>query len=285
MRVGLILLLAVLNCGGSPQIQRDSSTSPSNNSETKLYGVVRGDSVNVRSDSKLVSDKVGILKKSEVVIIEDVSLMKENIQTDSNYWYKIKSKKGISGWVYGKFLMIYDHVPLTEREYMAAFAKKLKPGESIKKIVTGEYEVKSPYNYSYNVRISLEDGLVEVHRNEKMEFHAEDVTEVYLLLKDYPKQVFSVSGYSQVYVINTNDCFGSIVNGRTLGLFDKTIEKSTDQGNGIHSIYFQTEGRDDDKSYEFVDRFLIQSSRYEDGKGMRPVQKFKIENCKLVELK
>ncbi|EMM84149.1 SH3 domain protein [Leptospira interrogans str. 2006001854] len=285
MRVGLILLLAVLNCGGSPQIQRDSSTSPSNNSETKLYGVVRGDSVNVRSDSKLVSDKVGILKKSEVVIIEDVSLMKENIQTDSNYWYKIKSKKGISGWVYGKFLMIYDHVPLTEREYMAAFAKKLKPGESIKKIVTGEYEVKSPYNYSYNVRISLEDGLVEVHRNEKMEFHAEDVTEVYLLLKDYPKQVLSVSGYSQVHVINTNDCFGSIVNGRKLGLFDKTIEKSTNQGNGIYSIYSQTESRDDDKSYEFVDGFLVQSSRYEDGKGMRPAQKFRIENCKLVELK
>ncbi|XDD51152.1 SH3 domain-containing protein [Leptospira sp. WS92.C1] len=286
LRLGLIfLLVVVLNCGGTAPIQKDSSPSPSNASETGMYGYVRGSSVNVRSNGKLASDKVGMLKKGEVVKIESVSPAKEDIQNDSEYWYQIKSKSGLVGWVYGKFLMVYDHAPLSEKEYIALFAKKLYPGESIKKVAAGEYEVKSPYNFSFNVKISLENGMIEVHRNAKEEFHAEDVTEVYLLLKESPKHVFSVRGYSQVYVINTNDCFSSIVNGSRLELFDKTVEKNTSKGDGIHSIYPKTDGRDDDKSYEFVDGFLIQSSRFEDGKGMRPAQKFKIKNCKLVELK
>lgn len=220
-----------------------------------------------------------------MVKIESVSPAKEDIQNDSEYWYKIKSKSGLSGWVYGKFLMLYDHFPLTEKEYMALFVKKLYPGETMKKVAPGEYTVKSPYNFSFNVRISLEDGVIEVHRNAKEEFHAENVTEVYLLLKEYPKHVFSTSGYSTISVMNSNDCFASIVNGMRLKLFDKASEKKSNQTDGTNSVYMLSDGRDDDKSYEFVDGFLIQSSQYEDGKGMRPAQKFKIKNCKLVELK
>ncbi|EKO87922.1 SH3 domain protein [Leptospira interrogans serovar Grippotyphosa str. 2006006986] len=285
LRISLIFLLVALNCGGTAPIQKDSASSPSNFSETGLYGYVRRGSVNVRLEGKLASDKIGMLKKSEVVKIESVSPAKEDIQNDSEYWYKIKSKSGLSGWVYGKFLMLYDHSPLTEKEYMALFVKKLYPGETMKKVAPGEYTVKSPYNFSFNVRISLEDGVIEVHRNAKEEFHAENVTEVYLLLKEYPKHIFSTSGYSTISVMNSNDCFASIVNGMRLKLFDKASEKKSNQTDGTHSVYMLSDGRDDDKSYEFVDGFLIQSSQYEDGKGMRPAQKFKIKNCKLVELK
>nr|WP_155243383.1 SH3 domain-containing protein [Leptospira noguchii] len=285
MRLSLIFLLVFLSCGGTAPIPKDSPSASSNASETGMYGFVRGSTVNVRSDAKLASDKVGLLKKGEVVNIESVSQAKEDIQNDSAYWYKIKSKSGLSGWVYGKFLMLYDHSPLTEKEYMALFAKKLYPGESMKKVAPGEYTVKSPYNFSFNVRISLEDGMIEVQRNAKEHLHAEDVTEVYLLLKESPKQVFSVSGHSKVYVMNTNDCFASIVNGTRLALFDKSIEKDPNQLNDVHSIYFRTDARDDDKNYDFVDGFLVESSRYEKGKGTQPIQKFKIKNCKLVELK
>ncbi|AVV49792.1 SH3 domain-containing protein [Leptospira santarosai] len=285
MRFSSIFLLAVLSCGGTAPVLKDSPSASSKISEAGMYGFVRGSSVNVRSDARLASDRVGLLKKGEVVNIESVSQTKEDIQNDSAYWYKIKSKNGLSGWVYGKFLMLYDHTPLSEREYIALFAKKLRPGESIKKVSPGEYEVKSPYNFSFNVRISLEDGMIEVHRNAKEEFHAENVTEAYLLLKGSPKPVFSVSGYSTISVINTNDCFASIVNGMKLNLFDKAIEKNSNQTDGTHSIYMLSDGRDDGNSHEFVDGFLVQSSRYEEGKGMRPFQKFKVKNCKLVELK
>ncbi len=65
LRISLIFLLVALNCGGTAPIQKDSASSPSNFSETGLYGYVRGNSVNVRSEGKLASDKIEMLKKAK----------------------------------------------------------------------------------------------------------------------------------------------------------------------------------------------------------------------------
>lgn len=67
-----------------------------------------GDNVNLRNSAGLNGQRVGTLKKDEIVIQLEKSMDASQIGDERDYWYRIVSLNGHRGWIFGKFLKEFD---------------------------------------------------------------------------------------------------------------------------------------------------------------------------------
>ncbi len=73
----------------------DSGTTKTDSNTTKVKkGVINASILNIRQKANITSDVAGKLVKGETI----------QIVSKSNEWYKIKTSKGIEGWVHSKYV-------------------------------------------------------------------------------------------------------------------------------------------------------------------------------------
>ena len=80
-----------------------------NNCSNKKYNkentfTINSNNVNFRRDANLASQILGQLNSGDQVDVITKGDKKEKIGKWENYWYKIKTKKGIEGWIFGQFI-------------------------------------------------------------------------------------------------------------------------------------------------------------------------------------
>jgi len=130
--VFLASAIVLLSCGGD----RPQQISVIKNKQMQAM-VINDDSV-MRIDPLLYSGRVGLLRKADIVEILDRSSMKYSVGNMREYWYKIKSRDGLSGWVYGSNLKIFDKKGERNiKQYVSNFWEQ--ESEKIKKIITGRW--------------------------------------------------------------------------------------------------------------------------------------------------
>lgn len=76
--------------------------------KSAAYGVVLQENAVLRIDPIVYSSRVALLKKGDRVEITDQSKVKGWIGNTSNYWYKIRQGKGITGWIFGSNLKLFS---------------------------------------------------------------------------------------------------------------------------------------------------------------------------------
>ena len=70
------------------------------------YGIILASNTALRIDPLIFSGKIMHLNKGESVMILDTSKKKRWINKTNDYWYKIKTKTGFTGWTFGKNIKI-----------------------------------------------------------------------------------------------------------------------------------------------------------------------------------
>jgi len=78
-----------------------------------IYCIVNGDVLNVRASPNTRADVKGKVLRHELAEVIEVSPRKYTVENMEDYWYKIRTKTRVEGWVYGGFLKVYDLAKLT----------------------------------------------------------------------------------------------------------------------------------------------------------------------------
>lgn len=68
----------------------------------------KGESVNMRNSPGVDGGLVGKIRKDEIVIQLEKSMDKQQVGDIRDYWYRVATLKGVSGWIFGKFLKNVD---------------------------------------------------------------------------------------------------------------------------------------------------------------------------------
>lgn len=132
LTVSASMLLSV-SCGGGDNPQQAALLK-----SQKMKALVLNDDSVMRIDPLLYSGRVGLLRKADIVFVLDRSSMKYAVGNMKEFWYKVKNKDGLSGWVYGSNLKIFDKKgESTIEKYVSNFWEK--ESEKIKKIITGRW--------------------------------------------------------------------------------------------------------------------------------------------------
>jgi len=100
----LSIILSVINLNNCAKISPDKSQLEKNT----FIGITTNNNSAVRIDPFIFSARIDQLKKSTTVKIYDKTPEKHRIGKFNDYWYKIKLKKGITGWIYGSNLKILE---------------------------------------------------------------------------------------------------------------------------------------------------------------------------------
>lgn len=77
-------------------------------SESKIRGIVKSNSLNIRNNPTLTSSVVVSITKGDVVEILDKSEAPVRINNMNEYWYYLKVNENDTGWAYGYFLEVVD---------------------------------------------------------------------------------------------------------------------------------------------------------------------------------
>jgi uncharacterized protein YgiM (DUF1202 family) len=116
-----------------------SSESPAKGkaSQDKYSGIILSDNTSLRVDPFIFSSKIDMLSKGETVEIIDKSEARSIIGGGSDYWYKVRLSRGVSGWVYGKTIKIVQSSRVSSDDYLAEFWEK--EADTIKKEISGKW--------------------------------------------------------------------------------------------------------------------------------------------------
>ena len=76
-------------------------------SSEEQWAVVTSSYLRIRKEPNLESEILSHLRLNNVVKILEQNSYTEKIEGEEDYWYKI-SYQGISGWVFGSYLEIYE---------------------------------------------------------------------------------------------------------------------------------------------------------------------------------
>ncbi len=101
-------------------------------------GIVLIPNTSLRIEPLVFSTRIAQMKKGDSVQIIDKSKTKRAIGKYINYWYKVKSKEGFVGWIYGNNLKI---ISSRNKSSMKRYIKKFweKESEKLKKALTGKW--------------------------------------------------------------------------------------------------------------------------------------------------
>ncbi|WP_201027692.1 SH3 domain-containing protein [Leptospira borgpetersenii] len=154
------------------------------------YAIVRGDAVNVRSDSNLASKRIRIVKKGELLTLIKRSDHKDSIEGFSNYWYKYKNEAGEEGWVYGSFLTLYQNIHPNAGLFINKFKSTVSNLFPLVKKSSNKYTRYGGNYNDYEITISVEDGILILNELEKYDLREQKVTSVYILKDDRLFQIY-----------------------------------------------------------------------------------------------
>ena len=93
----------------------------------KEIGVIMEQDSSVRLDPLINSARIAVLATGEQVEVLDTSKEKAPVAGKLNYWYKVRLRDGIVGWIYGANLKVFSEG--SDRS-IDSFAKELRAEES-----------------------------------------------------------------------------------------------------------------------------------------------------------
>lgn len=128
IRVVTIIALISLSVNSCTQEKEKNKKMPGSKSER---GIVTEEDTAMRIDPLIFSARIYQLKKGETIEIIDKSKQKTWVAKSSNFWYKVKQERGITGWVYGDNIRILskdenDNIDSYVSEFWEAEAVKLR---------------------------------------------------------------------------------------------------------------------------------------------------------------
>ena len=98
----LIIFLSALACSN------DGPVKSGNISSNSQIGLVTEKSSALRIEPFIYSARISDLAKGEKIEILDLSKKKSAIGKSVDYWYKIKTQNGITGWIFGANIKIFS---------------------------------------------------------------------------------------------------------------------------------------------------------------------------------
>ncbi|MCU0846648.1 MAG: SH3 domain-containing protein [Spirochaetes bacterium] len=112
----------------------------------------------IRVDPIIFSSKITQLKKGETVEVLEKSFEKSWIGNSSDFWYKIKLRNGVTGWVFGKNIKILSSkADSSVKNYVASYMSE--ESEKIKKELNGKWwSVNQFGDYTENCLEMTKDG-------------------------------------------------------------------------------------------------------------------------------
>ena len=132
----LLSVIIILNCS-------KNSPNETNLTKEKYIGITTNNNSAVRINPFIFSAKINQLKKGASVQIKKKTQEKQKIGKYYDYWYKIKLKKGITGWIFGSNLKI-----LTEKDSIDNYISDFVEEELnfLRKNISGKWWSVNKYN-------------------------------------------------------------------------------------------------------------------------------------------
>jgi len=96
-----------------PELRKIVTNALVNMKAKGIYCIVNGDVLNVRANPNTRAEVRGKVLRHELADVIEVSPRKYTVEGMEDYWYKIRTKTRVEGWVYGGFLKVYDLSKLT----------------------------------------------------------------------------------------------------------------------------------------------------------------------------
>lgn len=122
------------------------------------YGVVINDNAAIRVDPLIYSSRISLLKKGDKLEIIDQSKGKSTIGKNRDYWYKVRQRRGLSGWIYGGNLKLFSvGTGYTMDSYVSSL--KEKGADELRKNLAGKWwSVDSRGDFTSHCIEIFEDG-------------------------------------------------------------------------------------------------------------------------------
>lgn len=128
-----ILILATIVSCGKKEKEKQAQYKPK---QSPALIITAG--TMMRIDPVVFSSRVAQLNKGDTVIILDRSSEKSWIGKQNDYWYKVKTSKGLQGWVFGKNMEIISDANKGKLDSIVAKFWE-KESEAIKKDLSGKW--------------------------------------------------------------------------------------------------------------------------------------------------
>lgn len=89
----------------------DTTSVIQNKKAEYMDGLVLFNGVRIRKDKNTDSQIIHYISKDERIRVIEKSENKEKIEEDEDFWYKIVSSNGNTGWVFGAFIIVEEKIP------------------------------------------------------------------------------------------------------------------------------------------------------------------------------
>ena len=158
MRKTAFLLILTVLCAASSCSKNSAPASADATAGAKEIGVVTVSDAAVRIHPYIYTARVAVMSVGDFVEILDVSKEKAAVAGKLNYWYKVRLRSGITGWVYGTNLKVFTE---GQDSSVESFAKELRAEESAKtmKDIKGKWwSVTDNESFTDNILSLQDDG-------------------------------------------------------------------------------------------------------------------------------
>ena len=146
----ILLALAIAGTGCSknePAVSKDA------------YGIVLNSYSALKIDPMVFAGTIAFLNKGDVVEILERSKEKTWTGKENDYWYRVKTKEGISGWMFGRTIGIQTSRDKAVMDKIVSDFMELEASQ-IKKDLTGKW-------WSINEFGDFTDHCLEIYENNK----------------------------------------------------------------------------------------------------------------------
>ncbi|EQA45876.1 SH3 domain protein [Leptospira broomii serovar Hurstbridge str. 5399] len=236
---------------------------------TEKFGVIRGNDINVRITGNVNSKKISSLKKGDVVKILERSESAEEINNYYEYWYKILIRDRIEGWVFGRYIMIFNDKPLSEKQIANLYAPKGSYNEK-------DFFDKAVSQYGKNYYISIPDGILVTSKIVTYDFHEETQFEYFDLTSNTPFVIYH--SLKPDRVINSNLCL-LVISFQNITLYNKSTEGDNFYGSLPGSQYLKSDEMNG--GVYFLDELDYTVTEVSN----KTTAKYKIRNCIFEKMK
>jgi hypothetical protein len=148
-----ILLFLVVNVYAFPRELHD-------------YAIIQGKNVLCREKPSIASKKIKVFLEGEIVFDPVQSETKIIIGKDSYYWYRVQTQDKSEGWVFGKYILVFDKNNELHREYQKIMNKEIG-GPTISKV-----RIEKDDKYGYILLRYLQSG--DLDASSYLIFYAKD---------------------------------------------------------------------------------------------------------------
>ena len=124
----------------------------------RAYGIVIVDNAALRVDPLIYSARISLLKKGDKLEIIDQSKGKSTIGKNRDYWYKVRQRRGLSGWIYGANLKLFSLGTGYSMDSYIARLKEKGAGELRKNLAGKWWSVDSRGDFTSHCIELFEDG-------------------------------------------------------------------------------------------------------------------------------